>query len=79
MALGKDPHDALKLDRDPSNPRRKLPTPDLTKGAFADIIALMLSSKAGDSETVAKIAKLDLQGVRSARGVNAVIAVLNAE
>ncbi|MBW2241286.1 MAG: hypothetical protein JRH01_04815 [Deltaproteobacteria bacterium] len=38
MALGKDPHDALALDRDASNPRRKLSTPDLEKGAFAEII-----------------------------------------
>jgi len=41
MALGKDPHDALALDRDAANPRRSLPPPDLERGAFAEIIALM--------------------------------------
>lgn len=58
MALGKDPHDALKLDRDRENPRRELPTPDLTQGAFAEIIALMMSPGAGKPETVAKIAAI---------------------
>jgi NTE family protein len=58
MALGKDPHDALALDRDSSNPRRKLPPPDLEKGAFAEIIALMLSPEAGRPETVARIAEI---------------------
>ena len=61
MALGKDPHDALALDREPSNPRRKLPMPDLEKGAFAEIIALMLSPDAGKPETVAKIAALAME------------------
>jgi len=58
MALGKDPHDALALDRDRENPRRELPVPDLTKGAFAEIIALMLSSEAGTPENVGRIAEL---------------------
>jgi NTE family protein len=58
MALGKDPHDALQLDRDRDNPRRKLPTPDLGKGDFAKIIALMLSPEAGKPETVARIAEI---------------------
>ena len=58
MALGKDPHDALAADRDPENPRRKLPPPDLEKGAFAEIIALMLSPGAGTPETVARVAEL---------------------
>jgi NTE family protein len=58
MALGKDPHDALALDRDPSNPRSVLPAPDLKGGDFAKIIALMLSPKASGPETVAKIANL---------------------
>jgi len=61
MALGKDPHDALKLDRDRNNPRREFPTPNLEKGAFAEIIALMLSPRSGEPETVAKIAKLALE------------------
>jgi NTE family protein len=58
MALGKDPHDALALDRDASNPRRQLPTPDLEKGAFAEIIKLMLSPDSGKPDTVARIAAL---------------------
>jgi NTE family protein len=58
MALGKDPHDALALDRDSDNPRRTLPTPDLSKGAFAEIIALMLSPGAGNPETVARIGEI---------------------
>lgn len=58
MALGKDPHAALALDRDASNPRRKLPTPDLEKGAFAEIIKLMLSPDSGKPGTVARIAAL---------------------
>jgi NTE family protein len=58
MALGKDPHDALALDRDSRNPRRALPTPDLAKGAFAEIIALMLSPGAGTPETVARVAAI---------------------
>jgi NTE family protein len=58
MALGKDPHDALALDRDGKNPRRTLPPPDLEKGAFAEIIALMLSPAAGKPETVARIAEI---------------------
>ena len=58
MALGKDPHDALALDGDSKNPRRQLPPPDLEKGAFAEIIALMLSAEAGTPETVARIAEI---------------------
>jgi len=58
MALGKDPHDALALDRDASNPRRQLPTPDLEKGAFAEIIKLMLSPDSRKPDTVARIAAL---------------------
>ena len=58
MALGKDPHDALAQDRDAKNPRRKLPPPDLEKGAFAEIIGLMLSRAAGKPETVARIAEI---------------------
>ncbi len=58
MALGKDPHDALAADHDASNPRRKLPPPDMEKGAFAEIIALMLSPEAGTPETVARIAEI---------------------
>jgi NTE family protein len=58
MALGKDPHDALALDRDSANPRRRLPPPDLEKGAFAEIIALMLSPAAGKPETVARVAEI---------------------
>ncbi len=58
MALGKDPHDALALDRDSKNPRRRLPPPDLETGAFAEIIALMLSPGAGTPETVARVAEI---------------------
>ncbi len=58
MALGKDPHDALAMDRDSNNPRSSLPPPDLDKGAFAEIIALMLGPAAGKPETVARIAEL---------------------
>ena len=58
MALGKDPHDALALDRAGKNPRRSHPPPDLEKGAFAEIIALMLSPEAGKPETVARIAEI---------------------
>jgi len=58
MALGKDPHDALALDRARENPRRELPRPDLAKGPFAEIIALMLSPEAGKPETVARIAEI---------------------
>jgi NTE family protein len=58
MALGKDPHDALALDRDSRKPRRKLPPPDLERGAFAEIIALMLSAEAGTPETVARVAEI---------------------
>lgn len=58
MALGKDPHDALALDRDATNPRPRLPPPDLEKGAFAEIIALMLSPEAGKPETVARVAEI---------------------
>ena len=58
MALGKDPHDALRIDSDPDNPRSRLPVPDLTKGAFADIVALMLSPDARKPETVARIAEI---------------------
>jgi NTE family protein len=58
MALGKDPHDALALDRARENPRRELPRPDLAKGPFAEIIALMLSPEAGRPETVARIAEI---------------------
>ena len=58
MALGKDPHDALALDRGSKSPRPSLPPPDLEKGAFAEIIALMLSPKAGTPETVARIAEI---------------------
>lgn len=58
MALGKDPHDALGLDRDATNPRPSLPPPDLEKGAFAEIIALMLSPEAGKPETVARVAEI---------------------
>lgn len=58
MALGKDPHDALAQDRDASNPRRALPTPDLEKGAFAEIIKLMLSPESGKPDTVARISAL---------------------
>jgi NTE family protein len=58
MALGKDPHDALALDRDAKNPRPALPPPDLQKGAFAEIIALMLSPEAGKPETVARVAEI---------------------
>ncbi len=58
MALGKDPHDALALDRARTNPRRTLPPPDLEKGPFAQIVALMLSPEAGRPETVARIAEI---------------------
>lgn len=58
VALGKDPHDALAQDEDAGRPRRSLPPPDLEKGAFAEIIRLMLSGEAGKPETVAKIAAL---------------------
>ncbi len=58
MALGKDPHDALALDTGPGSPRRDRPPPDLTKGPFAEIMALMLSAEAGKPETVAKIAAI---------------------
>ena len=58
MALGKDPHDALALDGDAQNPRRSLPRPDLEKGPFAEIIALMSSPGARRPETVARIAEL---------------------
>ncbi len=58
MAVGKDPHDALAADSDPGNPRRDLPPPDLEKGAFAEIIALMLSPGAGAPETVARVAEI---------------------
>ena len=58
MALGKNPHDALVVDRDARNPRPKLTPPDLEKGAFAEIIALMLSPAAGTPENVARIAEL---------------------
>ena len=58
MALGKDPHDALALDRDSGNPRRSLPPPDLEQGPFAEIIQLMLSPAAGKPETVARIAEI---------------------
>ena len=58
MALGKNPHDALALDRDRVNPRRELPPPDLERGAFAEVIALMLSPAAGTPETVARIAEI---------------------
>jgi NTE family protein len=58
MALGKDPHDALALDGDSANPRRKLPAPDLEKGAFGEIIGLMMSPAAGQPETVARIAEI---------------------
>jgi NTE family protein len=58
MALGKDPHAALALDGDPTNPRRALPPPNLENGAFAEIIALMLGPAAGKPETVARVAEL---------------------
>ena len=58
MALGRDPHDALALDGDAKNPRRQLPPPDLEKGAFAEVIALMLSPEARSPETVARIAEI---------------------
>ena len=58
MALGKDPHDALALDRDSVNPRRRLPPPDLEAGAFAEIIKLMLSPEAGRPETLARVAEI---------------------
>jgi NTE family protein len=61
MALGKDPHDALALDADPKNPRRELPTPDLEKGAFAEIISIMLGPDSGKPETIARIAQLAKQ------------------
>ena len=61
MALGKDPHDALASDPPPGTPRPTLPPPDLEKGAFAEIIALMLSPEAGRPETVARIARIAIE------------------
>jgi NTE family protein len=63
MALGKDPHDALGPDRESENPARALPPLDLQKGAFAEIIALMMSPGYGTPATVARVAEL-------ARGAN---------
>jgi NTE family protein len=58
MALGKDPHDALVQDRTAGSPRRALPPPDLEKGDFAKVIAVMLSPEAGTPEAVARIAEI---------------------
>lgn len=58
MALGKDPHDALAMDGGPDQPRRDLEPPDLTKGAFGEIIGLMLSDEPRTPEFVARIGQL---------------------
>lgn len=57
MALGKDPHDALAMDREGTNPRRNLPPPDLENGPFAEIVKLMLSGM-HRPENVKRIAEL---------------------
>ena len=61
MALGKDPHDALVHDTDPDNPRTEVAVPDLERGPFAEILALMLSPEARTPEVVARIGELALQ------------------
>ncbi len=58
MALGKDPHDALALDADRSNPRTQLKPPDMSQGVFAQVIALMSGPDANAPETPARIAAL---------------------
>lgn len=61
MALGKDPHDALTLDNDPANPRRRVETPDLTTGTFAEIIGLMMSPEGRTPDGVARIGRLAIE------------------
>jgi len=58
MALGKDPHDALAMDNDPTNPRLALGTPDLSQGTFAEIIGLMMRPGPPSEERTAEIGRL---------------------
>lgn len=55
MALGKDPRNALALD---ATPRKKLPPPDFTKGAFAEAIALTFSPEASKVATMVRVGEI---------------------
>jgi NTE family protein len=61
MALRKDPHKALDGDDLTANPRRTLEPPDLEKGAFAEVIGLMMSPDARTPEVVAQIGRLAIE------------------
>jgi NTE family protein len=61
MALGKDPHDALALDGDPSTPHSGFEPPDFTQGILAEIIGLMMSGAMSTPEGAAEIGRLAVE------------------